>query len=858
MDLYSLEKTKDYTFFRVVYYYYQLTPRTIRILKIFFFMMLFSLFFVILHFSNDSENICFFIYINISIELIIVLYLLELLIINLAKGTEDERMIQMCNTLRECNDSFLNKGFKILKFYIFICIIIYGILNLIFRPHYSYILKKLVNNNLLCLYSFLALITGSIVQYELYYFNFWIGVIATTRATHHSITNYNDYIKFTYKISLIISIVTLYLHIIVIGIFFILMYFLFFISDPDYYSYPYDKFYIFLAPYILGIILINLLMSLSGVSYSQSSKKCFEYVKNIDVSSITEINLGYHYKNPIYLSSLISENILNVQKSMNSCLQTLINFLILIICSSNINNKTTLLKKSLFLFPLVYITLVGIFEIIKLCCVRTRNGLPLKGSIEYQEPETIVEIYSKGNWITGFLLFLMFIFLSFSFFSDFNLVNLFQSNNLNNNNHSNNNLEYINELFNINNNKQKKSHYKNSLWIYSCIIYLIGAVIFYFWKYFAKKFTEPTSPSLKNILNLSGGGGISFNLFGSMIIGIESSIFPLLLIFIIILNPFIFNLPYINCSIKNELGYYLQGILLLKMNSYSFYINIINESKNIICLTNSILKMTFIGNDQIRFISQKVYEDITTHQQNVLQVNHGISFFTFYLLIQNLKFLFFIDKNNKDTNNSNIKIDLNNPEILISGIIGLFFLKFILGFIINNVFITTELSTNKLKTLYSTPIQKDNLVERTKIDYQQCAGLITQISITHSYKIIIIITIFPFLLNLVFYILNKFIFNYKINDNNTSVYCLFSFLYFLICFGVINNYFSSNTSYSLINTHRLAISSGVSCESKDNLSKISKLGASIGFFLKDTIEISISIIIFYIFIIVINEMHIIL
>ena len=75
MDLYSLEKTKDYTFFRVVYYYYQLTPRTIRILKIFFFMMLFSLFFVILHFSNDSENICFFIYINISIELIIVLYI---------------------------------------------------------------------------------------------------------------------------------------------------------------------------------------------------------------------------------------------------------------------------------------------------------------------------------------------------------------------------------------------------------------------------------------------------------------------------------------------------------------------------------------------------------------------------------------------------------------------------------------------------------------------------------------------------------------------------------------------------------------------------------------------------------------
>ena len=120
MDLYSIEKTKDYTFFKIVYYYYQLTPRTIKIIKMIGFIMLSALFFVIYHFSKDNENICIYIYINIFIQIIILSYLLELLMINLAKGTGNDRMIEMCNTLKECNDSFLNGCFKVLKIYIFI------------------------------------------------------------------------------------------------------------------------------------------------------------------------------------------------------------------------------------------------------------------------------------------------------------------------------------------------------------------------------------------------------------------------------------------------------------------------------------------------------------------------------------------------------------------------------------------------------------------------------------------------------------------------------------------------------------------------------------------------------------------
>ena len=110
MDLYSIEKTKDYTFFKIVYYYYQLTPRTIKIIKMIGFIMLSALFFVIYHFSKDNENICIYIYINIFIQIIILSYLLELLMINLAKGTGNDRMIEMCNTLKECNDCWNRIG----------------------------------------------------------------------------------------------------------------------------------------------------------------------------------------------------------------------------------------------------------------------------------------------------------------------------------------------------------------------------------------------------------------------------------------------------------------------------------------------------------------------------------------------------------------------------------------------------------------------------------------------------------------------------------------------------------------------------------------------------------------------------
>ena len=207
-------------------------------------------------------------------------------------------------------------------------------------------------------------------------------------------------------------------------------------------------------------------------------------------------------------------------------------------------------------------------------------------------------------------------------------------------------------------------------------------------------------------------------------------------------------------------------------------------------------------------------------------------------------------------NNKSLKIDWNKSEIIISGIIGILFLKIIISILFNNIFMTTELSSTKLRTLFSSSIKNtNNLIERTKIDYQQCPGIITQIALSHTYKLIIIITLFPFLFDLIFYLYGKYI-NINTNNDNISINCLLSFLYFLISFALINSFFVGGSSYSLINTNFLLCNDKNHIENKENLIFICKIGASIGSFLKDTVENSISIIIFYLLIIIINEIHI--
>ena len=91
-----------------------------------------------------------------------------------------------------------------------------------------------------------------------------------------------------------------------------------------------------------------------------------------------------------------------------------------------------------------------------------------------------------------------------------------------------------------------------------------------------------------------------------------------------------------------------------------------------------------------------------------------------------------------------------------------------------------------------------------------------------------------------------------------SINYILIFLYFLINYALINNFKIGGTSYSLINSNFSVKKDKNNLENKENIFFVCKIGASIGSFLKDTIENSISIIIFYLLIIIINEIHIII
>ena len=75
--------------------------------------------------------------------------------------------------------------------------------------------------------------------------------------------------------------------------------------------------------------------------------------------------------------------------------------------------------------------------------------------------------------------------MSFLFFSDFHYGKIFNKNN---------NINIWDN--NIMNKKESSSQHKNILWFYTCVIYLIGGIVFYFIKYFAKRYIEPSCPSI--------------------------------------------------------------------------------------------------------------------------------------------------------------------------------------------------------------------------------------------------------------------------------------------------------------------------------------------------------------------------
>ena len=119
MDLYSIEKTKDYAFFKFVSWYYQLTPRTIKLLKLLIFIMYSGGSFLIYHFSR-KEIISLLFYLIIMINSFFVIYILEDLIKKLAIGRGNDRIIELYNAIKECNDCYLSFCFKRI-FKIIIC-----------------------------------------------------------------------------------------------------------------------------------------------------------------------------------------------------------------------------------------------------------------------------------------------------------------------------------------------------------------------------------------------------------------------------------------------------------------------------------------------------------------------------------------------------------------------------------------------------------------------------------------------------------------------------------------------------------------------------------------------------------------
>ena len=813
MDLYSIEKTKDYTFFKFVSWYYQLTPRTIKFVKLLIFMMYSGGLFLIYHFCK-KQIISLLFYIIIMINSFFVIYILESLIKKLAKGTGNDRMIELCNAIKECNDCYLYFSFK--KIYKFIlCISILYFLSLIcLNNKYEEIIEYYLDKKIITFYIILSFILGCFIHSGLYYFNLWVNSIALTRASSHSIQSYNEYIKFCYNISFTISLVTISIHIILLCIIFLIIYLSFYLNNYEYYTYPFDKIFFFFIPYLSGISLINFCLLCIGIFYCRTSITCSELIEKIDPLYLSEVNSGTNYKNPIIVSSLIKENIMNTIYNMNNILVFLINILIFIIIISSISDKKQNFKKiSFILFPFLIITIENGIDIIRNCAIKTKEIN--KKENEFYEIENIILIYKKGKNLEKIIKILSFFIISFFCF---NLT--------------------IFENIKLNEPKSNNILGGNFFWFNSGICYVIGQLIVIFLEYFSKIYLDISSPSIKTILTNSQEEGIISNIICSIINGIESEFFPIILIIITLFGVYNlgFQLVFFKTNLSNEIGMFFICFCIFGTQSDFLFINSINGAKTLLYLSHIIVKSS-LYNDNIQLICQNCYLNINIFQNHTNNIITGKNFLTFFMCVNCIKFVYLSLSNNKSI--YDIKIDLLQIENFIIFLFGFLFLKVICSIFLNSTIQTSRTTVKKLNTIYTTT--QNNLIERTKIDYQQYAGIITQISVKEIKKSFWFIISFPLIICLI----SSFL-EYKIlQKRKVTIQSLISFSYSIISFFLIQKYYFSNFSNSLLNTFYLSQNIKNSYEKKNSM-EIIKIGSNLGNIFQDTINISIENIILFI------------
>lgn len=161
-----------------------------------------------------------------------------------------------------------------------------------------------------------------------------------------------------------------------------------------------------------------------GIFYCRTAISCSELIEKIDPLYLTEVHSGTNYKNPIIVSSLIKENIMNSIYNMNNILVFLINVIIFIIIISSISDKKQNFKKISFIFfPFLIFTVENGIDLIRKCAIRTKEEINKKENGFY-EIENIIFVYKKGKYFEK--VFKIFFFWIISFFC-FNLT-IFEKN----------------------------------------------------------------------------------------------------------------------------------------------------------------------------------------------------------------------------------------------------------------------------------------------------------------------------------------------------------------------------------------------------------------------------------------------
>lgn len=609
---------------------------------------------------------------------------------------------------------------------------------------------------------------------------------------------YNEALTVCFQGGLFSAVVNISLAIYGITAIFIAIYFTMYISNPNFYEYPYEKIPLLLVGFGFGSSFVAMFAQLGGGIYTKAADVGADLIGKIEMEFQED-----DARNPAVIADLVGDNVGDCAGQAADLFESIsaeiISAMILgCALAEKMVTSTASAKSGFIIFPLVIHCLDLLVSVIGAKFVKTRKGLPLGGS-DYQDIEDPLVVMKRGYRVSVLLGLIGIVIASYCLLSNDNNINV----------------------------SQAQSNYS---WVYFAVCAIIGLIDSYLFVIITQIYTDYNYSSVKSIA-VSSQTGHATNIISGLSVGLESTTLPTLLIAISLIGSYNLgqkaNLVDDNHNYLSGLygtavatmGMFVSGVFILAMSGFG----------PIADNAGGIIEMS-VHDSSVRTITDRLDAVGNVTKANTKGYSVGTASLACFLL-----FSAFMDEISLLTKQEFRVIDIAQVEVFVSGLIGSGVVFLFSSLALSSVGIAAQSVIKEVRNQINS--DAEILTGKSKPNYKQCVAIVTKAGLKEMIKPGLLSVFSPLVVGLFFKYLGYFR-----HKPYLGAQCVASFLMFCTSTGILMALFFNNAGGAWDNAKKYIETGALGGKNSDS-HKAAVTGDTVGDPCKDTAGPSIHILI---------------